>query len=78
MTFTPDFLNVRYSSLLVYHRKYGLVRIHCPFKVIVLKPYSDLTLGSSHMVDYLRFRPSLPHYRIGQKFYPHTIFLIDA
>lgn len=38
-------------SLLVHTRQYGLIRIKCPFKVIVIKSKSELTYKKRYEVE---------------------------
>lgn len=64
-------------SLLVHSSRIGLVRIKCPFRVIVTKTESDLEFRSKQTVN--RVHQSQNHkleYEINGALYPYSTFRI--
>ena len=67
---------IQYSSLLIYSHKYGLMRLRCPFRVVVLDKHSELKKGSIYLVHAVQFVPNLPSFRLKEGVYPYWIFAI--
>jgi len=68
---------VRFSSLLVITHNRALIRLRCPFKVMVLQSFDGaLSLQTICEVQYIQFLPDIPYYRIKEGLYPCTGFAI--
>lgn len=68
---------VRFSSLLVITHNRALIRLRCPFRVVVIHNFDGaLALQSIREVQYIQFLPDIPYYRIHEGLYPCTGFAI--
>ncbi|WP_125077709.1 hypothetical protein [Rufibacter latericius] len=61
------------SCLFIY--KYKVVRAHCPFYVICVKPVNGMEAGERvEVVEVLKGSPNTLVYCINDRYYPHHYF----
>ena len=72
-----SFGNVRFSSVLVITQSSLLIRLRCPFKVMILDTFEgQLPISHLREVYYVQFCPDLPYFRISEGLFPCTGFAI--
>lgn len=68
---------VRYSSLLVITHDKRLIRLRCPFSVLVLNNFQGtLEVNTVRQVEYVQYLPNLPYFRLSEGLYPCVGFAI--